>query len=179
LWGDLGVDFEGLSLPDPAERSKEEEAQAQRWQYLRIDPLFDLKLWCLPAPGQLKKVGVQSAWKSIGSYKPSEVLDVLLERDNLKDLFASAWDAITGSLTDDGVPIPEKAFRAAGSEQALVARAFAEAIVAEMMRQGAERNPLLLVPPNVSDTIVNRLLYDWKQVEKGLIKDIFHKVTGG
>lgn len=178
LWGDLGVVFEGQSLPDPPERSEEAQAQAERWEYLRIDPLFDLKLWCTPANGQRAKVGVKPAWKSIGVYQPSEVLDAVLAREGLQEIFRNAWERLTTPAAGETESIPERAFREAGSEQALVARAFAEALAAEMMREGADRSPLVLVIPTVAETIVERLLYDWKQVEKGVIRDIFHKVTG-
>lgn len=178
LWGDLGAVFEGLSLPDPPERSSDARAQAERWEYLRIDPLFDLRLWCTPVNGQRMKVGAKPAWKSIGSYQPGEVLDALLAREGLREIFRSAWDILTAPSAGETESIPEQAFREAGGEQALVARAFAEALVAEMMREGAEQNPLVLVLPSVAETIVERLLYDWKQVEKGILQDIFHRVTG-
>ena len=56
-WGDVyGIDFDGLSLPDPPMRSKEEEAQAYRWEYLQVDPLFDLRLWCTPAAEPAQRV---------------------------------------------------------------------------------------------------------------------------
>jgi hypothetical protein len=178
FWGDLGVVFEGLSLPDPPERTEEARAQAERWDYLRIDPLFDLKLWCTPVNGQRMMVGMPPAWKSIGGYQPGEVLDSLLAREGLREIFRNAWDTLTTPSAGETESIPEWAFREAGGEQPLVARAFAEALAAEMMREGAERNPLVLVLPSVAETIIERLLYDWNQVSKGILKDVFHRVTG-
>src|SRR6266568_2606775 len=57
LWGDvLGIDFEGLSLPEPPTRTPDEQAQSFRWEYLQVDPVFDLRLWCTPAAEPPKKV---------------------------------------------------------------------------------------------------------------------------
>jgi hypothetical protein len=74
-WGEgFGIDFDGLSLPDPPKRNAEEAAQAYRWEYLQIDPLFDLRLWCTPAaepaPQVLGKKGAAMiAWEnSVSKY---------------------------------------------------------------------------------------------------------------
>lgn len=45
-WGDpLGVEFEGLSLPDPPseEQLRRDEEDFARWSFLFADPLFELE----------------------------------------------------------------------------------------------------------------------------------------
>jgi hypothetical protein len=171
LWGDIGIHFDGLSLPDPPAPTTEQQAQAQRWEYLQIDPLFDLKLWCLPSARGVV-VGAGSLWNSVSVYQPSTVLSTLLQQEQCEHLFAPAWTKIVAN------EIPQQAFDGAGDEQPQVARTFAEAVVAQMMRDGAERNPPLPVPLPVAEAIVERLIYDWKQEEKGLFGDVFDRVAG-
>src|ERR1019366_8391570 len=91
LWGDvLGIDFAGLSIPEMPERTAAEEAQAYRWEYLQIDPLFDLKLWCTPAvetpPKKLcETTKAQFLWTDrIATYEPGIELNTLLDREEIR-----------------------------------------------------------------------------------------------
>ena len=182
LWGDaLGVDFAGLSLPELPERTPEQEAEAERWEYLQIDPLFDLKLWITPEAA-LAKSGLyeeeprseddRDAWEEvIESYQPSDGLRAILDRYQVTPLFQPAWEAVV--LTE----LPAKAFEAAGAESAAVARVFAEAVVAQMMHDGAAAKPPESIPFNVRTKIVDRLLFDWEMTEKA-VKDLFLKLFG-
>jgi hypothetical protein len=115
LWGEtLGIDFEGLSLPTPPVHSEEEEAQALRWQYLQIDPLFDLRLWCTPAAEPPKKVlgappAAAAAWedtisKYAGEYAKRIELAALLAHKQLDAfLVARLEQSRCQSATETGV----------------------------------------------------------------------------
>jgi hypothetical protein len=88
LWGDvLGIEFDGLSLPNPLARTPEQEAQACRWEYLQVDPLFDLKLWCTPAAEPQTILGYSSAiflWENlIAKYTPTAELKTFLDREGV------------------------------------------------------------------------------------------------
>lgn len=180
LWGDvLGIDFAGLSIPDMPKRTEAEQAQAYRWEYLQIDPLFDLKLWCTPAvETPAKRLGetpkAQFLWTDrIEKYTPGIELDALLDREEVKPFFAPAWKAVVAT------GLPQKAFAGAGNEDASVARVFAEAVVAQMMHDASQASPPVAIPPHMGGKIVDRLLYDWKQISLAVLKDLFLKFFGG
>jgi hypothetical protein len=181
-WGEsLGIDFEGLSLPEPPPRSKEEEAQALRWQYLQLDPLFDLRLWCTPAAGDYRTVlGDDSAaeilWnETISRYTaPSShrvELSALLKNNQIDGFFLPAWNKVVDT------ELPEKAFKTAGEEGPSVARAFAEAVAAQMMHDAAAVDPPVPLPPLLGNKIVNLMIFDWDQERMGL-KDLLLKIFG-
>lgn len=175
LWGDvLGVDFPGMSLPEPIQRTEFEENQALRWEYLRVDPLFDLKLWCTPGIRQ-DTVGDYTGaelWDDhISRYTPSLELSVLLAANNLENLFSAAW----GKVTDSS--LPERAFRTAGVEHATVARVFAEAVTAQLMFDGGIASPPTALPNPLANKIVERLLFDWGQMGRA-VKDILLRMFG-
>lgn len=179
LWGDvLGVDFVGLCLPEIPKRSEAEQAQAYRWEYLQIDPLFDLKLWCTPAvETPPKKLGetpkAKFLWTDrIEKYQAALELATMLQRDGLEVFFAPAWKTVVATK------LPEKAFGGAGNEDASVARVFAEAIVAQMMHDASRATPAAAIPMNLRSKIVERLLFDWHQVSLAVIKDLFLKFFG-
>jgi hypothetical protein len=174
LWGDVhGVNFKGLSLPEPFERDLKEDAQALRWEYLQVDPLFDLKLWCTPAPESSMIVGgsARFLWDKIGKYVPSVELTEMLENEGLEDLFEPAWRTVILST------LPQTAFEGAGNEDASVANVFAEAIVAQMMFDAGEAVPPIGIPLDLRSKIVERLLFDWEQSGKG-IQDLFQRYFG-
>jgi hypothetical protein len=94
-WGDpLGVEFEGLSLPDPPseEELKKEEEDFARWSFLLANPLFELeqltirdplqRLGPKPPPGRMAPW--EELWTRIASYKPSLELKLLLSRGNFE-----------------------------------------------------------------------------------------------
>ncbi len=181
-WGDVyGVDFDGLSLPDPPVRNPEEEAQAYRWEYLQIDPLFDLRLWCTPAaqppPRVLgQRTAGQALWettvsKYIDDFSKPVALNEFLTHNQIEFLFLPAWKKVVD--TD----LPRQAFATAGTEAASVARVFAEAVVAQMMHDGARSDPPTALSPRIGGKIVSILLFDWNQVVKGL-QDLFGKFFG-
>jgi hypothetical protein len=181
-WGDVyGIDFEGLSLPAPPKRTQEEEAQAYRWEYLQLDPLFDLRLWCTPAAQPPKKMlGAKSvAWEAweqsvsnyISGYDKRVALIELLQHNQIEGFFLPAWNKVT--LTG----LPKEAFAAAGDDGAAVSRVFAEAVVAQMMHDAAAAQPPVAISPRIGGKIVTVLLFDWNQAAKGL-KDLFLKFFG-
>jgi len=181
-WGDVcGIDFEGLSLPEPPKRSKEEEEQAYRWQYLEVDPLFDLRLWCTPAADPAKKVlGAKSAGAALWEDSISKYVDLydkrvtlieLLQRNQVEGFFLRAWNTVVAT------GLPEKAFKGSGDEGPAVSRVFAEAVVAQMMHDAAAAQLAVAIPPRIGGRIVTVLLFDWNQKPKGL-KDLFLRFFG-
>ena len=181
-WGEaLGIDFEGLSLPEPPARTQDEEAQALRWEYLQVDPLFDLRLWCTPAAGNPGIVlgeisAAQSVWdETISRYTaPSSnrvELSALVENNQIDGFFLPAWNKVVDTQ------LPEKAFKIAGEEGPSVARAFAEAVVAQMMHDAAAADPPVPIPPPLGNKIVNLMIFDWEQERLGL-KDLLLKIFG-
>jgi hypothetical protein len=177
MWGDaLGIDFEGRSLPGPVPLDPDQEALTFRWQYLQADPLVFLKLWCTPAAGTRVVLGqtpAKSAWnKSISVYRPTLELTALLDRGHVTAFFEPAWKTVVES------DIPEEAFTGAGNEDASVARVFAEAVVAQMTVDAGAAAPIVAIPHNLRSKIVDRLLYDWKQMGKGLLKDALARYLG-
>jgi hypothetical protein len=181
-WGDVyGIDFDGLSLPDPPERNAEDSAQAYRWEYLQLDPLFDLRLWCTPAAEPPQKVlGTKytaavlwdkSVSKYIGEYDKKIALIELLRHNQIEDFFLPAWNKVV--ITD----LPKQAFAAAGNDGPAVSRVFAEAVVAQMMHDAAAAQPPVPISPRTGGKIVIVLLFDWNQAAKGL-KDLFLRFFG-
>jgi hypothetical protein len=182
LWGEtLGIDFEGLSLPDPPVHSEEEQAQALRWQYLQVDPLFDLRLWCTPAAEPPKKVlgatpGATASWqdtisKYAGEYAERISLATLLGNNQLNAFFLPAWNKVVASQ------LPKQAFAAAGEDGPAVSRVFAEAVVAQMMHDAAAADPPVALPPRLGAKIVAIMIFDWQQARLG-IKNLFLKFFG-
>lgn len=181
-WGDVyGIDFDGLSLPQPPARSDEEKQQAFRWEYLQVDPLFDLRLWCTPAAEPPRKVlGAQYAapvlWDQFLSGYADEFdkkvpLIKFLESNQIQEFFLPAWHKVVAT------GLPQQAFAAAGNESPAVSRVFAEAVVAQMMHDAAAAEPPVAISPRIGGKIVTLLLFDWNQDAKGL-KDVFLKFFG-
>jgi hypothetical protein len=181
-WGDVyGIDFDGLSLPEPPVRDADEEAQAYRWEYLQIDPLFDLRLWCTPAAEPPRKIvgetpAAQILWgatisKYIDASNQHIALKELLERNQIEPFFAPAWNKVVAT------GLPKQAFAAAGNESPDVSRVFAEAVVAQMMHDAAQSQPPVPISPRTGYKIITILLFDWKQAAKGL-KDLFRTFFG-
>lgn len=178
MWSDnYGIDFAGRSLPQPPPPNPAFLAEKERWEYLAIDPLFDLKLWCTPASGAGgKKLGAtpaaKEAWEdTISVYAPTPGFDTMLQRAGVKALFQTTWD----KLLDTG--IPEQAFLGGGDEDAAISRAFAEALVAQLTHDAAAADPPIAVPFSLRHALANRLLLDWEQAKLG-IKDLINNVFG-
>jgi hypothetical protein len=179
-WGNtLGIDFAGLSLPQPPVRSDDEEAQAVRWEYLSVDPLFDLRLW-LPDEGTTILFGgdesALSVWdktisKFPASYSQQVELKALLERNQVEKFFLPAWRRVVNAGDMDA------AFRSAEDDTPAISRVFAEAVVAQMMHDAAAADPPVSLTPEAGTKIVELLLLRWKQTTKG-IKDSFKRFLG-
>jgi hypothetical protein len=181
-WGDVyGIDFDGLSLPEPPKRNEEEAAQAYRWEYLQVDPLFDLRLWCTPAAepppfmfGEQKTAATiwdKSVSQYVGEYDKKIALIELLQHNQIEKFFLPAWNTVVTT------GLPEQAFSAAGDDGPAVSRVFAEAVVAQMMHDAAAAQPPVPLSPRTGGKIVTILLFDWKQAAKGL-KDLFQTIFG-
>lgn len=136
-WGDpLGVDFEGLSLPDlPDEAELMREAQDEaRWTWLFDDPLFELNALTIRAAGTEmpasrpgRKPVWRETWEQIAAYRPSLELDLLLRGGGLREQWDPAWSDVVG-----GSDVAERAFEAsaAANELADVVIAMARALIA-------------------------------------------------
>lgn len=183
-WGDpLGVEFEGLSLPDPPgeEQLRREEEDFARWSFLFADPLFELDKLTLrdakqtgpkPPPGQMAPW--ERLWTAISQYEPSLELKLLLARGNLEPFWAEAWPNIT-SLSD----IPKRAFERSAQQLADASNALARAVVAEIhVVATAHGNP----GPSraLRQKLAERLLDDWGQQVYGLgtfLADLFKRAA--
>ena len=166
-WGDpLGVEFQGLSLPDPPseERLREEAEDFARWSWLFDDPLFELdKLTIRDASGTPpkgppgRKPEWLALWEKIRAYGPSQELALLLERGGLRELWPAAWAAVAGS------EVTRLAFERSAHELPVASRALARAVLAELhVRAVDSGHP---GPTRVlRDSLVERMLNDWDQV---------------
>jgi len=167
-WGDgLGIQFEGLSLPDPPspDQLRREEEDFARWSFLFADPLFELNqltirdpkqpILAKPPPG--KKAAWEELWTTISMYKPSEELRQLLRRGGLDDLWPQAWSNVTSHSTT-----PKLAFERSAHEIVEATNALARSVVAEIY---CAANAAGRSGPNraLRQQLVERLLADWKQ----------------
>jgi hypothetical protein len=119
-WGDpLGVQFDGLSLPDrpSAEEITRNEAELAQWDWLFDDPLFELSTLTIPDSNAAQEIEVASrpdqlpewqvVWSRIQSYGPSIELAALLERGGLLSFWPSAWTRIVDApVTRDAFERP-------------------------------------------------------------------------
>ena len=166
-WGDpLGVEFQGLSLPDPPskERLREDAEDFAHWSWLFDDPLFELdKLTIHGAFGVLprglpgRKPEWLALWEKIRAYGPLQELGLLLERGGLRDLWPAAWAAVAGS------ELARLAFERSAHELPVASKALARAVVAELHVRAVDSG---LPGPTraVRDGLVERMLNDWNQV---------------
>jgi hypothetical protein len=167
-WGDpLGVEFKGLSLPDPPSPGQllEEEEDFARWSWLFDDPLFELDKLTIRDISEVKRPlsppGRRPAWlllwEKIAAYKPSLELDLLLKRGDLQDFWPTAWPLVIDS------EVARLAFDRSSHELPEASNALARAIVAQLHveavaadRPGPSRE--------LRDSLVSRLVDDWGQV---------------
>jgi hypothetical protein len=167
-WGDpLGVEFEGLSLPDPPseQQLREDSEDYARWSWLFDDPLFELdKLTIRDTGGAARQKGPPgrkpewlTLWERIRAYHPSPELDLVLKRGGLQDLWPAAWATVAGS------EVTRLAYERSAHELPVASRAMARAIVAELHVLAADSG---LPGPSrtLRDRLVGRLLDDWGQV---------------
>jgi hypothetical protein len=168
VWGDaLGIEFEGLSLPDPPSEKKlrEEEEDFARWSFLFADPLFEMDKLTIrdpkqPAQAKLppgKKAPWEELWIDIGKYKPSEDLRLLLRRGGLESFWPQAWSDITTSSE-----ISKLAFERSAHQIAEATNGLARALVADLhVLATAAGSP----GPNraLRQKLLDRLLADWGQ----------------
>ena len=167
-WGDpLGIDFKGLSLPDPPteQQLRAEAEDFARWSWLFDDPMFELDkltfrdISAIPrkplAPG--RKSPARVLWEQIAAYRPSDELVLLLRRSGLESCWPEAWSHVIKS------DIAQLAFERSAHELPVASGALTRALVAELHvvalshdRPGPRRA--------IRDALVLRLLNDWNQV---------------
>lgn len=111
LWGDpLGVEFQGLSLPDDLspEEKRRADAEDESWAWRFHDPLLELQQMAIDGRDQdaLPSVMGPPEWQQrfdrLEVYSPSTDTVTLLERYGLADLWASAWGPL---IADPIVPL--------------------------------------------------------------------------
>ncbi|HYI95062.1 MAG TPA: hypothetical protein VEX68_16070 [Bryobacteraceae bacterium] len=172
-WGDpLGVEFEGLSLPDepPAAQKAARAEEFARWSWLFDDPLFELDKLTIRDTSSVDKSipppGIKPPWlilwEKVESYRGSLELGILLKRSDLEQVWPAAWSAVV-----EGSPVPKQAFEASAHELPDACRALARALVAELhVRALAAGKP----GPSrtVRDALVERMIVDWDQRVFGL-----------
>jgi hypothetical protein len=166
-WGDpLGVEFEGLSLPDPPteEQLARDEEDFARWSFLFADPLFELdKLTIRDAGAAVSKdppgrmPGWEQLWNKVAAYEPSDELTLLLRRGELRTFWPHAWSNVVKQS-----PIPKLAFQRSAHELADAAGALARAVVAEI-HVVATANGTPGPSRALREMLVARLLSDWDQ----------------
>jgi pimeloyl-ACP methyl ester carboxylesterase len=182
LWGDpLGVEFSGLSLPDPpSERQLQaEEEDFLEWKWRFEAPLLELeRLAALdkqsqypPPPDQ--KAHWENLWNSIVDYKPSLDFKFLLDRGGLTEFWQNAWDEIASSETTP------RAFESSADELPSACAALARALVAQLHVIAVNHSA-----PGPShflrDSLVKRLLIDWDQqvyAPSGLFAHLIKRAT--
>jgi hypothetical protein len=167
-WGDpLGVQFQGLSLPDPptAEELARDGEDFARWSCLFADPLFELDKLAIrdPAQAQQKKLppSVLAPWQQtlnkLRAYQPSDELVLLLRRGGLEALWPRAWPVVM--VTAEVTPL---AFQHSAHELPEAAAATARALVAQLHLEAQAAG--LAGPSRVlREALVNRLMADWGQ----------------
>lgn len=172
-WGDpLGIEFEGLSLPDPPSEKqlREEQEDFALWSFLFADPLFELDKLTIrdpkqptetkPPPG--KKAPWETLWIRTEKYRPSDNLRLLLRRGNLETFWPQAWADVTMSSG-----IPKLAFERSAHQIAEATSALARAVVANLhILATAAGKP----GPNrvLRQKLLERLLVDWEQQKYGV-----------
>jgi len=166
-WGDqLGVEFEGKSLPDPpsVEKIEDEEEDFARWSWLFDAPLFELAQLTIrdpQAPSPMlnpgEKPNWEKLWEKIAAYQPTEELRLLLNRGSLLEFWQDAW-----SQTIEVSPIPRQAFEASAHELPEASHALARALVAQL-HVSAVNSGISAPSRKLRSSLFERLVADWKQ----------------
>ncbi|MGY4626865.1 hypothetical protein [Bradyrhizobium sp. USDA 4486] len=171
-WGDpLGVEFEGLSLPDvpTAEVERKAEEDLAQWIWILDDPLVELSLLAIP-DGSAAKAGVlnpegptpaEQNLEQVRAYAPSLEFRQLLARGGLEDV----WEPARTRILSDKVT--ERAFEASEHEPQEAFRALARALVAQLHVEAVSRSRPALSAVH-REKLVQRLLIDWKQQVFGI-----------
>jgi hypothetical protein len=166
-WGDpLGVEFDGLSLPDrpSAQKIKKAEEEFAHWVWLLDDPLLELSMLGAPdgkpaGDGFVDPEGKASYEQNLEkakAYVPGLDFDALLVRYELADVWKPARDLILSST------VTETAFKASEQVPQEAFRALARALVAQMHVETVARSRPAPVALH-RDKLVTRLLLDWQQ----------------
>lgn len=181
-WGDpLGVEFEGLSLPDPPSKEdlRRDEEELAQWDWLFDDPLFELSTLTIRDAALAQEAEATTRpdrmpeWEvvldRVRVYRPSDELTTLLERGTLLSFWPSAWTKIVTA------PVTRDAFEASAHEIPVVCRALARALVAALHGLSTDEG---LAGPSASlrNQLVARLVADWKQTVLGLSDFFFDLV---
>ena len=162
LWGDpIGIEFEGLSLPDD---DKDDRAAAEDalWGWRFADPLHELTAMTLGGAGApdagaaIRPPKWRTRLTAIRAYRPSMDAEALLARAHLDDLWESSWRDLSAN------PVIDLAFErsAEANELADCEIALAYAIVATLHNEATQKGR-----PGPSaqmrDKLVRRLITDW------------------
>lgn len=166
-WGDpLGIEFQGLSLPDdptPAQQKEQDEDYAQ-WAWLFDDPLSELDRMTIldsSAPTKKPMPGTQAAWLTawnrIRAYTPSNEMALILKRAGIDNaVWSIAWGKVTGATS-----IAKLAFERSAHELPEVGKALVRAQVAQLHSEMVEKH---LPGPSrrLRDSMVGQLSADWE-----------------
>ena len=166
-WGDpLGIEFQGLSLPDdptPEQKHRQDEDYAQ-WAWLFDDPLSELERMTIVDPSVRKPLlppGAEpawlTAWNQIQAYQPSEEMRLLLQRAGIDHAtWLLAWNKVTGSTS-----IARLAFERSAHELPEAGKALVRAQVAQLHSEMVDRR---LPGPSrrLRDSMVTQLAADWE-----------------
>lgn len=166
-WGDpLGVEFNGLSLPEPPspEKVKKAEEEFAHWAWILDDPLLELSMLGAPDGKAADdgfvdpegKAPYEQNLEQARAYVPSLEFETLLVRCELADVWKPARDLILSS------PVTEAAFKASERVPQEAFRALARALVAQMHVETIARSRPAPVALH-REKLVTRLLIDWKQ----------------
>jgi hypothetical protein len=168
-WGDpLGVEFEGLSLPDPPDET-ELGIEEARWAWLLDDPLYELEKLAIrglvravpPLPGQKPKW--RSEFERIAAYRPTLELQILLSRGFAEEFWDASWLHVIQA------PIVTEAFERSGeaNELADCVGALARAVVAQL-HVDALASGRAGISLSVREQLFDQLRSDWNYRVLGL-----------
>jgi hypothetical protein len=165
-WGDpLGIEFEGLSLPDPIDEGQlqRQSEDFNRWSWLFADPMCELEKLTIRDSSVLQKKPIRGVmpswllkWNEVQAYNPSTELRLLLDRAGIDD---SAWRRAWRRVVGPG-SIAKDAFQSSSHELPEAVQALARAVVAQLhhnlMAQEAAAPSRTL-----RERMVERLVADW------------------
>jgi len=167
LWGDpLGIEFAGLSLPDPPEEAERRkmDAEDETWAWRFDNPLLELEQMTIAAErdsraGAFGPQVWRGEFKRIHAYKPTQDLLALLAREQLGAYWPAAWGELLAH------PVVVSAFEQSGvaGELPECKQALARAAVATLNNvavSSARSGP----SASLRAKLCSRLSEDWGQV---------------
>lgn len=167
-WGHaLGIDFQGLSLPQDAHTEKLEQERERedfaRWAWLIADPMCELEkltirdpTGAIPAPPPGTDPPWLVEWRRIAAYQPSQGIRTLFESAGLDiNVWRNAWHAVT--VADS---ITQTAFEHSAHELTEAAQALSRAVVAQMLRD-LQSDGRPTPSRGLRDRMVAQLNVDW------------------